>query len=50
MKKIGQGHYFDFEAVIIYVLRWDINDRWAKNDEKKAIQQFEKLVEQALTN
>lgn len=49
-EKIGQGHYFDFEAVIIYVLRWDINDRWAKNDEKKAIQQFEKLVEQALTN
>ena len=47
-EKIGQGHYFDFEAVIIYVLRWDIINRWAKNDEQKAMEQFELLVEQAL--
>lgn len=47
-EKIGQGHYFDFEAVIIYVLRWDIINRWAKNDQQKAMQQFEDLVEQAL--
>jgi len=47
-ERLGQRHYFDFEAVIIYVLRWDIINRWAQNDEKKAMQQFELLVEQAL--
>lgn len=47
-ERIGQGHYFDFEAVIIYVLRWDVINRWAKNDQQKAMQQFELLVEQAL--
>jgi len=47
-ERLGQGHYFDFEAVVIYVLRWDIINRWAQNDEQKAMQQFELLVEQAL--
>jgi len=47
-ERLSQGHYFDFEAVIIYVLRWNIINRWAQNDEKKAMQQFELLVEQAL--
>jgi len=47
-EKMGQGHYFDFEAVIIYVLRWDIINRWSQNDTEKAMQQFEHLVEVAL--
>ena len=28
MSRYGAGHYFDFEAVAIYVLRWDLIDRW----------------------
>ena len=24
----SQFHFFDFEAVVIYVLRWDLIDRW----------------------
>jgi len=47
-EKIGQGHYFDFEAVILYVLRWDIINRWSQNDEQSAMQHFEVLVEAGL--
>ena len=28
LSRLGFGHYFDFEAVAIYVLRWDLIDRW----------------------
>ena len=28
LSRFGFGHYFDFEAVAIYVLRWDLIDRW----------------------
>ena len=47
-EKIGHGHYFDFEAVILYVLRWDIINRWSQNDEQSAMQHFEVLVEAGL--
>ena len=47
-ERIGQGHYFDFEAVVIYVLRWNIVHRWVQCDEQIAMQQFEKLVNDGL--
>lgn len=34
--RLGAGHYFDFEAVAIYVLRWDLIDRWTRHDEAAA--------------
>lgn len=39
------GHYFDFEAVIIYVLRWDILSRWTCNNSKMAVNRFNHLVD-----
>jgi len=47
-ERMGQGHYFDFAAVVVYVLRWDIINRWAQCDEMLAMQQFELLVNQGL--
>ncbi|KRT54816.1 DUF2764 family protein [endosymbiont of Ridgeia piscesae] len=48
LERFGEGHYFDFEAVVVYVLRWGIIDRWSRYHGKAAVARFESLVEQAL--
>ncbi|MBT6575618.1 MAG: DUF2764 family protein [Gammaproteobacteria bacterium] len=47
-ESIGHSHYFDFEAVVIYVLRWNIVSRWTQCHEQEAMQQFELLVKNGL--
>ena len=42
---LGTGHYFDFEAVVIYVLRWDLIDRWVRYDGEAAVERFRNLVD-----
>lgn len=44
----GGFHIFDFEAVVIYVLKWDILDRWARYDGALATERFEGLVHAGL--
>ena len=44
----GEGHYFDFEAVAIYVLRWSLVARWTGFDAEGASIRFNGLVEQAM--
>jgi hypothetical protein len=46
--RISEGHEFDFEAVVIYVLRWDLIARWSSYDGEQAIKRFDTLVEQGL--
>lgn len=46
--RVSGEHYFDFEAVVVYVLRWDVIDRWARYDSEKAKQRFEKMLDPAL--
>ncbi len=41
-------HQFDFEAVVIYVLKWNIFDRWARSDAAAAARRFEALAQDAL--
>ncbi len=41
----GQGHYFDFEAVVIYVLRWELRQRLNQYDGEKARQRFVELLQ-----
>ncbi len=43
--RIGQGHYFDFEAVVIYVLRWELRHRLSQYDGQKARQRFTELLQ-----
>ena len=42
------SHEFDFEAVVIYVLRWNVIDRWVRYDSEAAMQRFTGLVDSAL--
>jgi hypothetical protein len=41
-------HEFDFEAVVIYVLKWDIVDRWVRHDSEQAAARFEQMTETGL--
>ncbi len=45
---MGNGHYFDFEAVIIYVLRWDVIQRWNGYDRLQAVTRFTNIVDKSL--
>ena len=38
--RLGEGHYFDFEAVVLYVLRWNLADRWSRYQGEAAVQRF----------
>ena len=48
LSRFGFGHYFDFEAVAIYVLRWDLIDRWTHYNEADATQNILKLADDGL--
>jgi len=48
LERIGAGHYFDFEAVVVYVTRWDLVARWTRYDADAALVRFEELLETAL--
>lgn len=45
---LGNPHYFNFEAVVIYVLRWDVIRRRASYDKDKAQLRFDELVQSGL--
>jgi hypothetical protein len=49
LQVVGQGHYFDFDFVLIYLFKWDIVDRWLSYDEQLALQRFNDLVSQGYT-
>jgi hypothetical protein len=40
-------HYFDFEAVVIYVLQWSIVERWGRYNDEEARARFEEMAEAA---
>ncbi|MCX8049677.1 MAG: DUF2764 family protein [Methylohalobius sp.] len=46
--RMGHGHYFDFRAVVIYVLRWSAVERWVRYQEARALQRFKHLIEEGL--
>lgn len=48
LERIGAGHYFDFEAVVVYVTRWDLVARWTRYDADSAMVRFDTLLETAL--
>lgn len=43
------AHDFDFEAVALYVVRWDLLDRWTRYDAEAAAARFDALVADALS-
>lgn len=47
-EQLGNGHYFDFEAVILYVLRWDVINRWNHYHQQQAVQRFSTIIDYRL--
>ena len=45
---LGTQHRFDFEAVVIYVLRWGLVASWTAHNGDEAITRFKELTELAL--
>ncbi len=41
-------HTFSFEAVILYLARWEIIDRWTSRDASRGRLRFEQLVSETL--
>jgi hypothetical protein len=41
-------HEFDFEAVVYYVLRWSLVDRWSRYDTEAAAVRFAELLDAAI--
>lgn len=48
LTRASEGHEFDFEAVVIYVLRWDLIARWSSYDGGRAVSRFDHLVDLGL--
>lgn len=48
LDRLAFGHLFDFEAVVIYVARWALVDRWAHYDAEAAQARFGDLVNASL--
>ncbi len=46
--RLADHHFFDFTAVVIYVLRWNVIDRWTRYHAEDARARFDDLVEEAL--
>jgi hypothetical protein len=47
--RLASGHDFDFEAVVIYVLRWIIVERWSLYSTAKAAERLRTLLAEALS-
>jgi hypothetical protein len=48
LNRVGEEHYFDFEAVVMYVLRWHLIDRWTRYDGSAAVSRFREMIESGL--
>jgi hypothetical protein len=46
--RLSQEHYFDFEAVVLYVLRWNLIERRVNFDRDRAVGRFHALVDSAI--
>lgn len=46
--RLAQSHFFDFEAVVLYVARWDVLNRWTSRDEAAGRERVEQLLTEAI--
>lgn len=46
--RFAGGHIFNFEAVALYAIRWQLLDRWTKYDAEAAASRFAGLVTETL--
>lgn len=50
LERHAAQHQFDFEAVVIYVLKWNIFDRWAQANGEAALRRFDDMAEKAFSS
>ncbi len=48
LSRVHAEHHFDFEAVVLYVLRWNIVARWSHYNGEAAVRRFARLVDAGL--
>jgi len=48
VNRLKGQHQYDFEAVVAYVIKWNIVDRWGRYNNEEAAKRFEQLTEAAL--
>lgn len=48
LNELGAYHRFDFEAVVIYLVRWNLVARWTAYDGTRAVERFKQLTDIAL--
>lgn len=50
LNRLGEGHAFDFEALIIYLARWSLVSRWSCYKGEVAVARFRELVDAGLSD
>jgi hypothetical protein len=48
LERIGAEHYFDVEAVVVYVSCWDLVARWTRYESQAALARFDGLLDATL--
>jgi hypothetical protein len=48
--RLSNGHYFDFPAVVLYVLRWSLINRRVNYDREIAQKRFNSLIDDGIGN
>ena len=48
LNRLAQDHFFSFEAVLLYLVRWELLHRWTQRDTDLGQQKFEQLVDSAM--
>ena len=47
--RLAEQHFFDLEAVLLYLARWEILNRWVGQDATLGRERFEQLVTESLS-
>ena len=48
LEQLEARHYFDFEAIVIYLMRWSMVDRWSRYEGEAAVKRFRTLVDSGI--
>lgn len=48
LSRLGEGRHFVFDALLVYIFKWDIVRRWLTYGEEQAVERFEQLLEEAI--
>jgi hypothetical protein len=47
-KRLSEQYFFTFEAVVLYLIRWEVVYRWTRRDAKTGRKKFQELVDEAM--